>query len=128
MSSLGAASFPTPGYFWLIAGALAGYALMMWTNPVSACFRDGWRAVRRYPRIWLVLGGLGFGNAMFDLAMRYVAASERWVEEYGRGYTDLIGKSHYEINPDVPERWKEIHQRALAGAIESGRWRRYVVL
>jgi PAS domain S-box-containing protein len=53
--------------------------------------------------------------AMFDLAMRYVAVSERWVEEYGRGYTELIGKSHYEVNPDLPERWKEIHQRGLSG-------------
>lgn len=53
--------------------------------------------------------------AMFDLAMRYVAVSERWVEEYGRGQTDLIGRSHYEINPDIPERWKEIHQRGLSG-------------
>lgn len=70
MSSPGATPFPTPGVLWLIVGALAGYALMMWTNPVSACFRDGWRAVRRYPRIWLVLSGLGFGNAVFDLAMR----------------------------------------------------------
>jgi PAS domain S-box-containing protein len=53
--------------------------------------------------------------AMFDLAMRYVAVSKRWVEEYGRGYTELIGKSHYEINPDLPNRWKEIHQRGLSG-------------
>ncbi len=53
--------------------------------------------------------------AMFDREMRYIAASQRWVAEYGRGATDLIGRSHYEINPDLPERWKEAHRRGLAG-------------
>lgn len=53
--------------------------------------------------------------AMFDMGMKYVATSQRWVEEYGRGHTDLLGKSHYEIHPDVPEIWKEIHQRGLSG-------------
>lgn len=53
--------------------------------------------------------------AMFDMGMKYLAASQRWVEEYGRGNTDLIGKSHYEIHPDLPENWKEAHQRGLSG-------------
>lgn len=53
--------------------------------------------------------------AMFDREMRYMVNSQRWVTDYGRGYTDLTGRSHYEINPDLPERWKELHQRGLAG-------------
>src|SRR5678815_331877 len=31
---------------------------------------------------------------------------------------DLIGKSHYEVFPDLPERWREAHRRILAGAVE----------
>jgi PAS domain S-box-containing protein len=53
--------------------------------------------------------------AMFDLGMKYLAASQRWVEEYGRGHHDLVGRSHYEIHPDVPEVWKQAHQRGLSG-------------
>ena len=53
--------------------------------------------------------------AMFDQNMNYLAASRRWVTDYGRGLTDLIGRNHYDINPDVPDYWKEAHQKGLSG-------------
>jgi len=53
--------------------------------------------------------------AMFDREMRYVAVSRRWLEEYSLAGSEIIGHSHYEIVPDIPERWKEAHRRGLAG-------------
>ena len=55
------------------------------------------------------------GAALLDREMRYVQASRRWREDYGLGDRDLIGISHYEIFPEIPERWKEAHRRCLAG-------------
>jgi diguanylate cyclase (GGDEF)-like protein/PAS domain S-box-containing protein len=53
--------------------------------------------------------------AMFDREMRYLSASRRWLEEYSLVERDIIGHSHYEFVPDIPERWKTAHQRGLAG-------------
>jgi PAS domain S-box-containing protein len=55
--------------------------------------------------------------AMFDLQMRYLGASRRWVNEYLGGTTDFIGHAHYEVFPDCPERWRAAHRRGLAGEI-----------
>ena len=53
--------------------------------------------------------------AVFDNEMRYVFVSERYTKDYGIYSLDLIGKSHYEVFPDIPFRWREIHLRALRG-------------
>ena len=54
--------------------------------------------------------------AMFDREMRYLAASRRWKTNFDRAEQDLIGQLHYDVFPDLPEKWKRVHQKALAGA------------
>ena len=52
---------------------------------------------------------------MFDRGMNYLATSDRWLKEYGQGLTDLTGRNHYRLYPDLPEWWKGVHRRGLAG-------------
>ncbi len=52
--------------------------------------------------------------AMFDRDMRYIAASARWRDDFALS-RDLVGKSHYDVFPEMGEDWKAVHRRALAG-------------
>jgi PAS domain S-box-containing protein len=55
------------------------------------------------------------GVAMFDRDMCYVQVSDRWCADYSIDISQVLGHSQYEIFPDTPERWKEMHRRGLEG-------------
>jgi PAS domain S-box-containing protein len=55
--------------------------------------------------------------AMFDREMRYLSVSRRWLVDYRPGDGDIIGRSHYEVFPEIPERWREAHERGLKGEV-----------
>jgi len=54
--------------------------------------------------------------AMFDREMRYLAFSRRYILDFRLPQdAQLIGRSHYEVFPDIPQRWRDVHARVLAG-------------
>ncbi len=55
--------------------------------------------------------------ALFDAQMRYLAHSQRWIQDYELGGQTILGRSHYEVFPDIAERWKSIHARCLNGEV-----------
>ncbi len=53
--------------------------------------------------------------ALLDRQLRYLIVSDRWLTDYGLADRDLHGLSHYDLFPNIPERWKDINRRCLAG-------------
>lgn len=59
------------------------------------------------------------GIAIFDRQMRYLAASSRFLTEQGLpGDLPLVGRLHYDVFPEVPQRWRELHAEALEQGVE----------
>jgi formate hydrogenlyase transcriptional activator len=57
--------------------------------------------------------------AMFDRNLRYIMTSRRWLTDYNLGDVNIIGWCHYDVFPEMPEKWKAVHRRALAGEVQS---------
>lgn len=58
--------------------------------------------------------------AVFDRNMNYIAYSQKWVEDYRLDNgSSILGRSHYDIFPEITDGWKQIHQRSLSGEIIS---------
>ena len=62
--------------------------------------------------------------AIFDREMIYIAASARWRRDYGLS-GDPVGRSHYDLFPEMPEAWKAVHRRCLNGASEKSEGERF---
>ncbi|WP_434037522.1 PAS domain-containing protein [Formosa sp. 4Alg 33] len=56
--------------------------------------------------------------AMLDTNMVYLAASKKWLTDYSL-QEEVIGKSHYDIFPELGEDWRKIYKECLNGAENS---------
>ncbi|MEZ4600236.1 MAG: PAS domain S-box protein [Syntrophotaleaceae bacterium] len=64
--------------------------------------------------------------AVHDKDLKYIYVSRQYLEQYGVKEQDIIGKHHYEVFPDLPQKWRDVHQRALQGEVSSAEEDPYV--
>lgn len=56
-----------------------------------------------------------YGIAVLDNNLHFIYVSERFLSDYGFSRENIVGKHHYEVMPNIPSKWKDVHQRALNG-------------
>ncbi len=70
------------------------------------------------PSVLTALTQAPIGVAIFDHNMRYLAASGRFLTDQGLpGDMPLVGRLHYDVFPEVPARWRDVHARALRDGV-----------
>ena len=57
--------------------------------------------------------------AVHDRNMNYVFVSENYLKQFDVEETNIIGRNHYDVFPDLPQKWRDVHQRVLKGAVVS---------
>lgn len=55
--------------------------------------------------------------AVHDRELHYIYVSQRYLERYRVTESEVIGKHHYEVFPDLPQKWRDVHQKALKGVV-----------
>ncbi|TVQ27575.1 MAG: PAS domain S-box protein [Spirochaetaceae bacterium] len=56
--------------------------------------------------------------AVFDRDMNFRYVSETFQQDFRAIDRELVGRNNYEVFPEVPQRWRDMHQRVLQGAVE----------
>ncbi|GGK57304.1 MULTISPECIES: PAS domain S-box protein [Flavobacteriaceae] len=57
--------------------------------------------------------------AIHDKDFKYIYVSKRYLEEYNLKGKNIIGKHHYDVFPDLPQKWRDVHKKALLGNVSS---------
>lgn len=57
------------------------------------------------------------GVAIHDRELHYIYVSQKYLNQFGLQGESVIGRHHYEVFPTLPQRWREVHQRALKGEV-----------
>lgn len=76
------------------------------------------RIIEREQQLQLYVEHSPVAIAMFDNELRHIVVSHRWLADYNLAGKDVIGKTLEEVFPGLPQKWKDIYQRSLGGAIE----------
>jgi PAS domain S-box-containing protein len=95
------------------AGAVEGLVFSL--RETTAYKRAELGLARRQQQLYAFIEHAPVSMAMFDRGMNYLVCSQRWLADYGRGRPSLSGRNHYEVHPDLPEEWEEVHRRGMAG-------------
>ncbi|MFW6329657.1 MAG: PAS domain S-box protein, partial [Alkalispirochaetaceae bacterium] len=54
---------------------------------------------------------------LLDRELRYRMVSNTFLRNYGLENKDVLGRRHYDLFPDIPEKWREVHRRSLRGEV-----------
>ena len=117
-------------FFVLVAGVgLLAMLVAMLTGLVAMRAADRARLastrMASEARLGLFIDHAPAAIAMFDTNMRYIMVSRRFISDYGldlaEGSAALVGRSHYEVFPEISAEWRALHRRVMRGeTISSG--------
>ena len=75
-----------------------------------------------------IISAIPTAVAVLDMDMKYIGSSYAWNEEFSLKGKEILGKSHYQIFPEIGDEWKAIHRECLKGKSKKNPKDRFVRL
>jgi PAS domain S-box-containing protein len=110
--ALGSTYFPVRG----LDGAVAGVGALVIDRSQEARAEAALHGLEQ--TLAQVIEHAPAGIAVFDASMRYLAVSRRYLADFRLGEQSLIGRSHFDVFPELPEEKRAVFGRCLAGEVE----------
>jgi len=66
-----------------------------------------------------IIGHARSAIAVHDRNLNYLYVSEEYLSSYEVESGEVIGRHHYDVFPDLPQKWRDVHQRSLRGEVIS---------
>ncbi|WP_197047504.1 hybrid sensor histidine kinase/response regulator [Planktothrix serta] len=90
-------------------GKIIGLLLNGYAEDPNSLWENGAISIRQ------LISQLPTAIAIFDSQMRYLAYSQAWLSQYNLEGQLILGKSHYDLFPDLKSEWKTAYQQVLQG-------------
>jgi len=94
----------------LLCCGVAGYLVLLATNPIRSSLRDGFRCMKRYPALWTTLAVFGLCYALFQLALRLLEFNVlpegdrpvwQWSRPWFLPHADLVSIARTSVLPAI---------------------------
>lgn len=95
------------------------HLLVVFLRDITEWKRSEQKLIHAHQLMDYVISHARSAIAVHDKNLRYIYVSKRYLEDYKVQGRDIIGKHHYEVFPDLPQKWRDLHQRALRGEVFS---------
>lgn len=92
---------------------------LVFVKDISQRKRDERRVKHREELLRYIIEHNRSAVAVHDRDLKYVYVSQKYLEDYQVKEKDIIGKHHYDVFPDFPQKWRDVHQLALRGIVSS---------
>jgi PAS domain S-box-containing protein len=103
----------------LLFASLLQILMLGMTGRTSMQKRDKEKLAHSHDLMRYVIEYANSAVAVHDRELRYLFVSQSYLDQYQVKDREVIGRHHYEVFPDLPQKWRDVHQKVLSGAVLS---------
>jgi PAS domain S-box-containing protein len=94
-----------------------GYSKIKLSRDITNRKRAEKQTAKFHKLIRYVIEHTNSAVAVHDKDLRYLYVSQQYLKQFNISEQEVIGRHHYDVFPDLPQKWRDVHQRSLKGEV-----------